>query len=74
MTGTSSDAAFSDAYISGAITNITTALNIYKSNLANALRYSEASNMGRKLLNKSEFLGYMPFESSSGGNAREVTS
>jgi hypothetical protein len=61
MTGTSSDAAFSDAYVSGAVTDLNTALNIYNSGMADAFRYSGDKNLGRKGLNYSAFLGYTPY-------------
>jgi hypothetical protein len=60
MTGTSSDAAFSDAYISGAVTDLSVALDIYNSGLNDAFRYSADSSCGRKGLEYSNFLGYTP--------------
>jgi hypothetical protein len=58
MTGTSSDCAFADAYTSGVITDIDTALNIYKSGLKDATQYSSDDVVGRKELKTSLFLGY----------------
>lgn len=58
MTGTSSDCAFADGYINGTITNIDTAINIYKSGLADAFRYSPDPNVGRKGIDKSMYRGW----------------
>jgi putative alpha-1,2-mannosidase len=60
MTGTSSDAAFSDAYVSGAVTDLSTALNIYNSGMNDAFLDSGSNNAGRKGIKYSQFLGYVP--------------
>ena len=60
MTGTSSDVAFANAYISGAI-DTKTALDAFDAGLKNATTVSTAiSGVGRKSLDQSEFLGYVP--------------
>jgi hypothetical protein len=60
MTGTSSDAAFSDAYINGTIKDIDTVINIYNSGIANATKTPPNKYVGRKGMNESLFLGYTP--------------
>ncbi|MDR2369608.1 MAG: GH92 family glycosyl hydrolase [Mycoplasmataceae bacterium] len=64
MTGTSSDAAFADAYVSGAITDLNTALNIYNSGMKDAFTCSQNPGTGRKGLNYASSLGYTPYLSS----------
>jgi putative alpha-1,2-mannosidase len=60
MPGTSSDAAFCDAYTSGTITDPITVLNIYNASLKNATVVPDNSAYGRKFLNQSMYLGYAP--------------
>jgi hypothetical protein len=62
MTGTSSDAAFSDAYVNGVIKDISTVINIYNSGIANAMQTPTNKYVGRKGLNQSLYLGYTPAE------------
>ena len=59
MTGTSSDVAFADAYINGAVPT-DTALDAYDAALKNATVLSSSSAVGRKALDTSIFLGYTP--------------
>ena len=69
MTGTSSDASFADAYIAGALPTAL-AEEVYAAGLKNATALSAANiksdgnygaiQVGRKSLNRSIFLGYMP--------------
>jgi predicted alpha-1,2-mannosidase len=59
MTGTSSDVAFADAYLNGALPTAT-ALEAYDAALKNATAVSPSNNVGRKSLDKSIFLGYTP--------------
>ena len=59
MTGTSSDVAFADAYINGALPTAT-ALEAYDAALKNATVLPPSNNVGRKSLNTSIFLGYTP--------------
>jgi hypothetical protein len=60
MPGTSSDAAFCDAYTSGVIKDAETILNIYNASLKNALTVPDDNAYGRKFLNASLYLGYAP--------------
>ncbi|HWJ84446.1 MAG TPA: GH92 family glycosyl hydrolase, partial [Cellulomonas sp.] len=57
MTGTSSDASFAEAYVSGALPN-DLALEAYDAAIKNATVLPTASNVGRKGLDTSPFLGY----------------
>jgi len=59
MTGTSSDAAFANAYISGAVPTAT-ALQAYDAAVKNATVVPPFSAVGRKALDQSIFLGYTP--------------
>ncbi|MGX6608110.1 GH92 family glycosyl hydrolase [Micromonosporaceae bacterium Da 78-11] len=59
MTGTSSDVAFADAYLNGALPTAT-ALEAYDAALKNATVLPPANNVGRKSLDRSIFLGYTP--------------
>jgi len=59
MTGTSSDVAFADAYINGAVPTAV-ALEAYDAALKNATTLPPSSNVGRKSLDTSIFLGYTP--------------
>lgn len=59
MTGTSSDVAFADAYINGALPT-KQALDAYDAALKNATVVAPSSNVGRKSLDTSIFLGYTP--------------
>jgi predicted alpha-1,2-mannosidase len=59
MTGTSSDVAFADAYINGAVPTAT-ALDAYDAALKNATVLPPSNNVGRKSLDTSIFLGYTP--------------
>jgi putative alpha-1,2-mannosidase len=60
MNGTSSDAAFADAYTSGVIKDPNTILDIYNAVIKNATVVSNNSAYGRKYLNQSLYLGYTP--------------
>ena len=57
MTGTSSDVAFADAYIQGALTS-EVALEAYDAALKNGTARPETSAVGRKGLERSPYLGY----------------
>ncbi|WP_255447394.1 GH92 family glycosyl hydrolase [Schumannella soli] len=57
MTGTSSDVAFADAYLNGAL-DTKTALEAYDAALKNATVLPTSSAVGRKGLDTSTFLGY----------------
>ena len=57
MTGTSSDASFAEAYLSGAIPT-SLALEAYDAALKNATVLPTSNAVGRKGLDTSEFLGY----------------
>jgi len=59
MTGTSSDVAFADAYVKGAIDG-DLALEAYDAGLKNASVQPTQSGVGRKGLDRSLFLGYTP--------------
>ena len=59
MTGTSSDVAFADAYLNGAV-DTATALDAYDAALKNATVLPPSNNVGRKSLDTSIFLGYTP--------------
>jgi len=59
MTGTSSDVAFADAYINGAVPTAV-ALEAYDAALKNATVLPPSNNVGRKSLDTSIFLGYTP--------------
>ncbi|WP_354570271.1 GH92 family glycosyl hydrolase [Glaciihabitans sp. UYNi722] len=59
MTGTSSDVAFADAYLNGALPTAT-ALDAYDAALKNATVLPPSNNVGRKSLDTSIFLGYTP--------------
>ena len=59
MTGTSSDVAFADAYLNGALPT-ETALDAYDAALKNATVLPPSNNVGRKSLDTSIFLGYTP--------------
>ncbi|TPW71557.1 GH92 family glycosyl hydrolase [Schumannella sp. 10F1B-5-1] len=59
MTGTSSDVAFADAYLNGAL-DTKTALEAYDAALKNATVLPTSSAVGRKGLDTSTFLGYTP--------------
>ncbi|MFZ4893220.1 GH92 family glycosyl hydrolase [Plantibacter sp. Mn2098] len=61
MTGTSSDVAFADAYLNGAI-DTKTALEAYDAALKNASVLPTSNAVGRKGLDQSIFLGYTPAE------------
>ncbi|MET0302718.1 MAG: GH92 family glycosyl hydrolase [Microbacteriaceae bacterium] len=61
MTGTSSDVAFAEAYINGAL-DTDTALDAYDAALKNATVLPTSSGVGRKGLDRSIFLGYTPEE------------
>lgn len=58
MTGTSSDAAFAEAYISGAVTDNKVALEAFDAALKNATVLPTQSAVGRNGLDTSQFLGY----------------
>jgi putative alpha-1,2-mannosidase len=60
MPGTSSDAAFCDAYTSGVIKDPATILNVYNASLKNAMVVPDSLSYGRKFLNQSLYLGYAP--------------
>jgi putative alpha-1,2-mannosidase len=60
MTGTSSNAAFSDAYTSGVVTDINTVLNIYNAGIKDAMVYSSTPATGRKGIEQSLYYGYTP--------------
>jgi L-amino acid N-acyltransferase YncA len=62
MTGTSSDAAFSDAYINETIKDIATITSIYNAGIANATETPTNKYVGRKGMNQSIYLGYTPAE------------
>ncbi|MEV4669261.1 GH92 family glycosyl hydrolase [Microbacterium sp. LWO12-1.2] len=57
MTGTSSDVAFADAYLAGALST-DTALEAYDAAVKNATVLPESNAVGRKGLGQSIFLGY----------------
>lgn len=57
MTGTSSDVAFAEAYLSGAL-DTSTALDAYDAALKNATVKPETNAVGRKGLERSIFLGF----------------
>ena len=60
MTGTSSDVAFANAYLSGAV-DTKTALDAFDAGFKNATTVStHNSGVGRKGLDRSMFLGYVP--------------
>jgi putative alpha-1,2-mannosidase len=60
MTGTSSDVAFANAYISGAVST-STALDAFDAGFKDATTDSTSiSGVGRKALDQSAFLGYVP--------------
>ncbi|MGG7463969.1 GH92 family glycosyl hydrolase [Plantibacter sp. YIM 135347] len=59
MTGTSSDVAFADAYLNGAI-DTKTALEAYDAAVKNATVLPTSNAVGRKGLDQSIFLGYTP--------------
>ncbi|WP_252727964.1 GH92 family glycosyl hydrolase [Curtobacterium salicis] len=60
MTGTSSDVAFATAYLDGAV-DTTTALEAFDAGFKNATTVStDVSGAGRKALDQSAFLGYVP--------------
>ena len=59
MTGTSSDVAFAEAYLAGALEN-DTALEAYDAAVKNATVRPETNAVGRKGLDQSIFLGYTP--------------
>lgn len=66
MTGTSSDVAFAEVFQNGKITDIDLALDLFDSGLKNATvvptttEAYKASEVGRKALAQSAFLGYTP--------------
>jgi hypothetical protein len=60
MTGTSSNAAFSDAYTSGVVTDINTALNIFNAGVKDAMVYSTDPATGRNGIEQSLYYGYTP--------------
>ncbi|XBH20901.1 GH92 family glycosyl hydrolase [Jonesiaceae bacterium BS-20] len=57
MTGTSSDVAFAEAYLAGALSN-SLALEAYNAALKNATVLPESNAVGRKGLDRSIFLGF----------------
>ncbi|WP_420370438.1 GH92 family glycosyl hydrolase [Curtobacterium sp. L1-20] len=60
MTGTSSDVAFANAYVNGAV-DTATALEAFDAGFKNATTVStDVSGAGRKALDQSAFLGYVP--------------
>ncbi|WGD38519.1 GH92 family glycosyl hydrolase [Lysinibacter sp. HNR] len=59
MTGTSSDVAFADAYLNGAL-DTPLALETYDAALKNATVLPTSNAVGRKGLDQSTFLGYTP--------------
>ncbi|MGN8049093.1 GH92 family glycosyl hydrolase [Curtobacterium sp. 22159] len=59
MTGTSSDVAFANAYVDGAV-DTKTALDAFDAGFQNATTVSNVSGAGRKALDQSAFLGYVP--------------
>jgi predicted alpha-1,2-mannosidase len=59
MTGTSSDASFAEAYTSGAV-DTALAREAYDAAIKNASVYSDDRHVGRKSLETSTFLGYVP--------------
>lgn len=59
MTGTSSDVAFAEAYLAGAL-DTDTALEAYDAALKNATVLPASNAVGRKGLDQSIFLGYTP--------------
>ncbi len=59
MTGTSSDAAFAEAYVAGALDS-ETALDAYDAALKNATVLPPSNAVGRKGLDQSIFFGYTP--------------
>ncbi|WP_165931329.1 GH92 family glycosyl hydrolase [Curtobacterium sp. PhB136] len=60
MTGTSSDVAFANAYVDGAV-DTATALEAFDAGFKNATTVStDVSGAGRKALDQSAFLGYVP--------------
>jgi hypothetical protein len=62
MTGTSSNAAFSDAYTSGVVTDLNTVLQIYNAGVKDATVYSTDPATGRKGIEESLYYGYTPSE------------
>src|SRR5699024_12636210 len=59
MTGTSSDVAFAEAYLAGAL-DTDTALEAYDAAVKNATVLPPSNNVGRKGLDESIFLGFTP--------------